>query len=176
MIQFVGNVLLSREDPRRPFKWSSFLLRWALRILSSIALIGAVGVGLLILGRSWPPVALQICLTLSFAAIFLCPIFTFLRLRSIALQLSRPRLAEHLLIVGIGNVVLPLILLAIMIIADQENAPRNLQWLIGGAMTILIGFFALWSVLLLYLTTVRFFDSARKARANWDAADAARQS
>jgi len=176
LIHFVANVLLSREDRRRPFKWSSFLHRWALRVLSFLPLVGAVADIFAFLYWVHIPDVVGVCLFLSFVIVFLCPIFSFLRLRSIALRLSRPRLAEHLMIVGIGNVIAPLVLLTLRILANSGTPDGTLEWLVGGGAIILMVLFALWSVLLLYLTTIRFFDSARKARANWDAADAARQS
>jgi hypothetical protein len=109
-------------------------------------------------------------------ALVLCPPITFLRLRWLALRMSRPRLAEHVTIVAVGCAGSLVLMIACSIFAwgDIRHADSSFVLLMVLPLA-LVGLFNLWAMLLLFLVSERFLQSARESRSRWRAADASRK-
>lgn len=102
----------------------------------------------------------------------LCPIFTFLRLRWLALRLSRPRVAEHVTIAAVGCAVSLLIIWGAVFgetIFNDSDLSFFLTVVLPWA---ILWLFVLWATALLWVVSERFKQSAKEATARWRAADA----
>jgi hypothetical protein len=103
----------------------------------------------------------------------LCPPITFFRLKWLAVQLSRPRLAEHVSIVAVGCAASLLLMIACSAAVWQDIHQADIFFYLMLVLpTALVALFNLWAILLLFVVSQRFLQSAREARARWRAADA----
>jgi len=176
-VHAAANFLLSRDDRRHASRGISRLHRRALRVLPILPILGLgtmYYVWLRTANNWWiyQPAA-QTLSTGLIATVALCPPVTFLRLRWLAQRLSRPRLAEHVTIVAVGCAASLGIMIACSVLAWGNIRHADASFLLLMVVPLaLVGLFNLWAMLLLFLVSERFVQSAHKARARWRAADA----
>ena len=162
-------VLLTSREHRFEHQLEGNSLRVALRLSGFGALIIAGCVAGLIFENGnapWDYIA-------GGSFLLLIPIYVlaFVYLRTLARRIGHASLAEHCVIVSVGisvSIILPML---IPIFAFYFN-PANTLWPIL-IMLVTICLFALWSAYLLLRFAIVFHKSARIARRNWFAADAA---
>ncbi len=173
ILHWAANIQLSREDRSPPFRWIPFLHRWSLRIVPLPCIIGIV-LTIIIVTNFIPFPAISNFLLAGFSlTLLLCPTLSFFRLRTLALRLSRPRLAEHITIVATGFSIS--LIWTIIGFAFGEFRHADAWFYLCNVIPLsLVGLFYFWSVLLLFFITPRFFRSARTAKVKWMAADASR--
>jgi hypothetical protein len=180
ILHAVANILLSRDDRKHSSRGISRSYRWVMRILPLLPIAGLVGMGTFIFWIQfydwwmWLSAGQSIMAWL-IAALILCPPFTFFRLRSLALRLSRPRLAEHVTIVAVGCAASLAFMMFCAVAAWGGVRHADIYFFLLMVLPwVLVALFNLWAMLLLFLVAERFLQSAREARARWAAADAAR--
>lgn len=174
VVHLVANVMLSRDDRRREFRWRGFLHRWMLRIAPLFPVVALVLV-LLLQTNVFNPGQLDQWISLLMLPTLLCPALSFFRLRRLALRLSRRRLAEHITIVAVGALVsLLFAAICVWFLVQDVRHPDARFYIVTVMPVSLIVLFNLWALLLLFVIVPRFFRSARMAQENWRRADAAR--
>ncbi len=172
-----ANFLLSRDDRRHANRGISRLHGWALRVLPVFPILGLAAMYYLWLhtANNWwlYQRQLQSLSNWLLAVLVLCTPITFFRLRWLALRLSRPRLAEHVTIVAVGCAGSLGLMIACSVLAwgDIRHADASF-WLLLVLPVTLVALFNLWAMLLLFVVSQRFLQSARESRARWQAADA----
>jgi hypothetical protein len=179
LLHAAANILLSRNDRKREGRGISRLQRWALWILPLVPVLGlwVIFYTYWIHSGGWwifQPDAERLSNWL-IAALVLCPPITFFRLRWLALRLSRPRLAEHVTIVAVGCAASLALMMICAVAAWGGVRHADIYFFLLMVLPwVLVALFNLWAMLLLFVVSRRFLQSAREARARWAAADAAR--
>jgi len=169
---FIANVFLSRDDRRYAMTKRAIVHRWGLWIAPGAMVVGML---MLMLVLTSARVALlgnidSVANGMIYLALPTCPILTFFRLRWLATRLDRPRLARQIRIAAWGDTISLIYFIAglfvTMLFVDHPD-PRMFAVLVLPSIVL-----ALWSVVLLGIVTVLFFNSAGIARGRWRAADA----
>jgi len=181
ILHLIANTLLAAEERYRAFSWPIFLRSCVLYMF--LPLVPLVGVMLQILFKTtgyfpWNSNPYLISSTIC-RVVLVCPIVTFLRLKGLAFRLSRPRLAEHIGIVAVGDAV-SLVYVGLCQLLRWDSYSHILLGYVAGFFfallpLALVMLFSLWSLFVLFEVSGNFVESARQARINWITDDAARR-
>ncbi|MGD0464397.1 MAG: hypothetical protein ABSB74_18085 [Tepidisphaeraceae bacterium] len=182
VLHAAANFLLARDDRRGASKGIWRVHRWLLWIVPLLPIAGLAVILLyslqfmlrFLFPRTlwWVGGMEDLSLGLVLAAV-LCPAITFFRLRWLALRLSRPRLAEHVTIVAVGCSASFVLLIVCAFAGWDEIRRADIYFFLMLVLPVaLVALFNLWAMLLLFVVSQRFLQSAREARARWRAADA----
>ena len=175
VLNLAGCITLARDDRPRAFAWRRFMLRWSLQVLPAFGMAGALVEVLEYTLMPMPSPAMQSVSAVMSLPLLLCPTITFIRLRQLALRLNRRRLAEHIGIVAAGaGASLLLMVVAVAFVSDHIRRADAVFYAFVVLPVALVALFNLWALLMLFVITPAFFNSARQAAARWRAADAAR--
>jgi hypothetical protein len=177
IVHATANNLLSRDDRKGDRGGTSRVHQWGLRLLPLAPILSLAVIADVNWGHSaglW--IDENDARSLSnwlMGALVLCPPITFFRLKWLAVQLSRPRLAEHVGIVAVGCTASLLLMIACSVVAWQGIAKSDVIFYLMLVLPVaLVALFNLWAMLLLFVVSQRFLQSARESRARWRAADA----